>query len=720
VDVHYDCTGSAPTAALTSSGLAPGAAVQLASLCVVEGWVAPADLPRIAAVAGVTEIRMPSYALPIRPPSPSAARIKSSGLPRVKAQPTASTAIDGNGVSTMRADQFVAQTGTRGAGVTVGVQSTGVANVAVIQARGELPAVQVVNPIGGTGNSYADEGTILLEEVHAVAPGAGLAYCGPHTFVEYTSCLTQLINAGASILVDDIIFLQPDLMSSESTSAQAIEQILAQHPNVMIFTAAGNYNGSYWEGAYAPVALGSALTCQGNGQVDRYATTFNGSPSETLTVTQSSSFMAALAWSDPAGHNTSNFDIYWTGPTSGCVGGASSSDATLSENLALQNGTYTITIATPDASLSGKFLKLWFGGDGLTFLSPSTSGSIVAPQAFASGVIAIGAVNASDGLANGIESFSSRGPITVQFPSPAQIQAPLLAAPDGIYVDAAGTYFTPYLFPDGNFYGTSASAPNAAAVAALLRGAFPSLTVSQLLTALESGATQLGASAPDGTFGYGRVDAVGALGTLPGPTITPLSNATIEDGSSTPAVPFTVSATGAVHFTVTSSNPALVPAKLAAAGQAGVTLAPSTCGTSTLQCTVSITPALAQAGTADVTLTALDGANRPASAIATVIVNDATAPPPSSTPPSTPPSTPTAPAAADAGGSKGGAGSLSWWGLIALALLAALRAREMRKPVIPPEPLASLTAQLFSPLRQRQTSSLPTPRTPSAVRLFWR
>jgi subtilisin family serine protease len=78
-------------------------------------------------------------------------------------------------------------------------------------------------------------------------------------------------------------------------------------------------------------------------------------------------------------------------------------------------------------------------------------------------------------------------------------------------VDAAGTYFANSLFPDGNFYGTSAAAPNAGAVAALIRAAYPSMTGSQLVDVLTKGATQLGSVAPDGTFGYGRVDAIGAL-----------------------------------------------------------------------------------------------------------------------------------------------------------------------------------------------------------------
>src|SRR6202023_1322066 len=205
VDVHYDCRQLPPIKALISAGLSRGASVKVATLCVEEGWVAPESLSRIAALVGVTRVNVPSYAAQIhprthsrepdwsRPPQPSRS---------VLAQPAASSGngIDHNGSAIMRADQFVAQTRTTGVGITVGVQSTGVASLGVIQGRGELPAVRVLDPSGGSSSAPADEGTALLEEVHAVAPGAGLAFCGPNTFVEYTFCLGQLINAGATIL----------------------------------------------------------------------------------------------------------------------------------------------------------------------------------------------------------------------------------------------------------------------------------------------------------------------------------------------------------------------------------------------------------------------------------------------------------------------------------------------------------------------------------------
>jgi hypothetical protein len=191
------------------------------------------------------------------------------------------------------------------------------------------------------------------------------------------------------------------------------------------------------------------------------------------------------------------------------------------------------------------------------------------------------------------------------------MQAPTLVAPDGIAVDATGTYFAADLFPDGNFYGTSASVANAAGVAALLRGAFPTLSVTQAATAVKQGATPLGTTVPDDVFGYGRIDALGALGTIPAPTITALSDQTSTGSASTTAQTFSITGTGTLHFTVSSSNTSLVPNSLVSAGQPGVTFSAG-CGSSAVTCTVRVTPVIGQAGTALLTISVLDGANRPA------------------------------------------------------------------------------------------------------------
>jgi len=667
-DVHYDCSSSVPKAALAAAGLTPSGTTHLPPLCVVEGWVAPSALPKIAAVAGVTRIRTPSY-------------VRHSPRPVMKstAATPASTPIDGNAVTIMHADQFVAQAGGGGNGVIVGVQSQGVTSLATIQNRHELPSVSVLTTAAGATPSTADEGTALLQEVHAVAPSAGLAFCEPQTFVQYTACLQQFVQAGATVMVDDILFFDQDPMSSNGTDAAALQQFLAQNPNVALFTAGGNDNGSYWEGTYTPVAVSSLgianITCPGSTQVDTYVNQFSPNADEILSITTSYaiSVPVTVAWSDPPGTNSSNFDIYWSnGTDSGCISTAAATAAVVSQRINLSPGPNKLYIATPDASLAGKFVKLWVGGDGLTTLSISTPGSFVTPQNFVTGSIGIGAVNGSDGIGNNIESFSSRGPITVRYPSAAKLQAPVLVAPDGIYVDTAGTYFASELFPDGNFYGTSAAAPNAAAVAALIRGAFPNLSVAQLMTALETGATQLGASAPDYTFGYGRVDAMGALGTLAAPTMTSLQDVSIDAGSSTTssAQPFTVSGTGALHFAVTSTNSTLVPTQVSAAGTAGINVSPAGCGSTTLTCSLTVTAANYQGGTATVTVSAVDGAGRAAPATLHVTVTN----------PQTAPPAPPAPTTTNSGGGGGGGGSLS---LCEIAFALALVALKINLQLLP-------------------------------------
>ena len=47
--------------------------------------------------------------------------------------------------------------------------------------------------------------------------------------------------------------------------------------------------------------------------------------------------------------------------------------------------------------------------------------------------------------------------------------------------------------------------------------AFPQFNPTQVLSALQKGAAQLGSTVPDPAFGYGRIDAQGALNTVPGP-----------------------------------------------------------------------------------------------------------------------------------------------------------------------------------------------------------
>jgi hypothetical protein len=627
IDIHFDCGRTSPAAALAADGMVIGTSLRIAPLCVVEGWAAPSILPALAGVEGVTRIDLPKYSkrhprLHRGPASPNAAYQGAGG---------GAGAIDGNGIGIMNSAQFTAQTGVNGGGVTVGVISDDVHSLSVIQSRGELPPdVQVVLPSNNSPphTTFTDEGTMMLEEVYAVAPGASLAFCGPETLTEYLGCLQNLIGAGATIIADDLAYVGTDVFTAPAVngSSAPIETLLTANTNVLLFHSVGNDEQDYWQGSYAPIALAAASTCTGGGssQTDGYFQPFTGTTQflEWTTLGGNPLYLASVL---PSGQTLPNaFDLYvfdydaqnqlqqvaCAGPATREIDGATS--YTVLDGSSLGAGTYYIAIATAAPALAGTFLKLVGVGDGADTFSTVSTGAPVSPQDFAAGVVTVGAVYGGDGVGNSIEAFSDVGPIQVELPTAAVLQAPVLVAPDGIAVDNAGTQFG-----SSTFYGTSAASPNAAAVATLVKATFPSLTPSQVTAALQAGADVLpaGGQAPNGTYGYGRIDATGTLQQLSGPTISALGTVSIVDGGMSGALPFTLGGTGNLTVSIASDNTALVPANAPAVG-----IAPSGCGSSTRSCTLTVTPSLGQIGTAHITLTATDATKRTASSTLTVSV----------------------------------------------------------------------------------------------------
>lgn len=109
-------------------------------------------------------------------------------------------------------------------------------------------------------------------------------------------------------------------------------------------------------------------------------------------------------------------------------------------------------------------------------------------------------------------------------------QKPDITAADGVSVTGAGG------FPDP-FYGTSAAAPHAAAIAGLILDAVPGITPTQVRTALTSSAIDIEGAGVDRDSGAGIVmafEALQAAGAIPQPVIDP-SGTTITAESCSPA-----------------------------------------------------------------------------------------------------------------------------------------------------------------------------------------
>lgn len=626
IDVHFDCTGNEPTQALSAAGLAVSTSVHVAPFCVVEGWAAPATLPNIASIGGVTRVALPVYAHHGAPSRRPATKVPAAPRAAPKQSVPLSvpqSSIDGAGVNIMRSDVYAQQTGTNGSGVTVAVMSDDVTSLATIQGRGELPASITVYPSGGATPTPTDEGTMMLEEVHAVAPGATLAFCGPGTTVQYLTCLQAITGASVDIAVDDIGYFPLDLMSASSTFAQAVQNVLSAHPSLTLFSSAGNDNEAYWQGTYNPSTFtlngSTTLTC--NGQVDSYLENFGSRLNNVLTLKATQAAPVFLEWADPVGHNASNFDLYildGSGNVLSCVAGARSADPfnLFAPNTPLSAGTYDLLIGTPDQSFAGKFLKLDTYGNGAATLGTTSTGSVDSPQRFLAAVQTVGAVDGGDNVGNNIEPFSATGPTQLEFPAPASLQAPVVAAPDDVAVDNVGTKF-----PSNPFFGTSAAAPNAAAVLALLQSSFQGVSASVLLAGMRAGAVPLGNGAPNGVYGYGRVDAVGALNAIALPTITAIGAVSIVGGQSSSQLPFTLTSVGNLSLAGSSDNTALV-----AFGASGNVTVTTGCGTTTDSCNLVIIPTLGQSGVVNLTISATDGGKRAASTMFAVTVTKPAAP----------------------------------------------------------------------------------------------
>lgn len=657
IDVSHPCGKPIDSVALAAAGFHLSTAVSAPPFCVDEGWVNPNAITNIAALGNVTLVDLPAYS---RVTSMSLARYKGKMVSEVVS--AASTTIDGNAVSIMKSGQYISQTLTNGSGVTVAVVSDDVTSLATIQGRGELPA-SLSDYTDYTNWGYnpkpTDEGTMMLEEVHAVAPGATLAFCGPQTAVEYVSCIQTLAANNVNIVADDIGYPGYDLMSDQSSFAQAIANLLQANPNLTLFSASGNDEGGFWQGNYTPTALtvgGSPFTLTCNGQVDQYFQDFGSAYYETLSVSSADSPVAYLQWADPFSSNSSNFDVYVLDTSMNVLACASwSTDNPIPADViaSYPPGSAYLFIGTPDQSLAGKFLKLDLYGDGASSMSITTGGGIDSPQKLVSGVQTIGAVNAADGIGATIEPYSQTGPITLPLATVTTVQAPVFVAPDDVTVDNSGTDFT------GNpFAGTSAATPNAAAVAALLESSFPGLSPGAILGYMQSGAAQLGTTVPDGTFGYGRVDAMGTLNAIPAPTMTAIGNIQINEGQSSSAIPFTVSGTGTLVLTGSSDNTALV-----SFGTSGdVTVTPSNCGQQGYDsCSMTVTPTAGQSGTANLTIYVTDGANRSATSSFSVTVTGASS---------------TTTGGSGSGTTSGGGGGGGAVGILSLLLLSALALRR--------------------------------------------
>ncbi|MBX7166789.1 MAG: tandem-95 repeat protein [Pirellulales bacterium] len=441
----------------------------------------------------------------------------------------------------MQVDQARALFGVDGTGIDVGVLSdtyNALGGAASGVATGDLPAgVQVLQDLA----SGSDEGRAMLELVHDLAPGAGLLF---HTaFISeanFAQGILDLAAAGADVIVDDVGYATEPFFQ-DGIVAQAVDQVAAQ--GVPYFSSAGNSARDSYESDFR----NSGQTINLGGQDVGLAHDFDPGPGvdtmQQFTVPIGSFAVFAFQWDSPfasagtVGGATNNVDFFImdaAGTTILASGVNQNIGNDAFEFVVFVNDTdassFNIIITSNGGPVPGhlKYL-LWNGNPVINEYFTNSSTLFGHPNA--AGAAGVGAAWYVDTPAFGtsppeLESFSSAGGTPIFFTPTGDPINEVRNKPDFTAVDGTDTTFFGFDadfngFP--NFFGTSAAAPHAAALAALVRQFAPNATPQEIYAGFRATAIDMGTPGFDFDTGAGLLDAVAAL-TLLDPNEPPVAN----------------------------------------------------------------------------------------------------------------------------------------------------------------------------------------------------
>lgn len=485
-----------------------------------------------------------------------------------------------------------------------------------------------------TSGLVGAEGTAMLEIVHDLAPGAKLYFANFDTSMSFETAVDYL-TAYTDVAVDDISFLNTDagdtlpFDGSSSVSTNTGNDLNTDaNPIRGYFTAVGNRLFDHWGEPWTDSGKSFTLSCpasSGGSSTAGNVQLFQATPSTKdatnlgpvfanplpVSMQNGDIIEVFLTWNDPFSGSSNDYNLYLYSVQNGIL------VAPLACSVNQQTGTQPPIESLAYRNMSGSaqevailiqnvanlaaprtfdmFIAGYIGNSqDMNFYTPSGS---VAAESDAGGspvsVVSVGATDAQiDASGNQpatiIEPFSGQGP-TQATPNPqgAARMKPDVTATDGVSVTGAGGFglnggltSSPSCMLGNTpctFFGTSAAAPHAAAIAALVLQALSGSTAGQspataranLRNFLTSTAVPLpGVSqpVPNNIEGFGLLDALAAVkaavATLPS------------------------------QFSL-SSNPANV--NIAAAGQFGTSTITLTgmggfAGTVTLTCSVSPLP----------------------------------------------------------------------------------------------------------------------------------
>jgi subtilisin family serine protease len=390
-----------------------------------------------------------------------------------------------------------------------------------------------------------DEGRAMLQIVHDVAPDADLAFHSAFNGeLDFADGIEELADAGAEVIVDDVAyfeepFFQNGPVATAIASATADgSTYLSAAGNDNLFDAEGNEIAS-WEAPAFRDSGGCPSVVRSNPELNGFhCLDFNPGaavdrtfgirvePGETLTLD--------LQWAEPWFGVGTDLDAFLLDAEGRLLTRSVEFNVDVTQrpveivqwtNESASEATVQLAVNRfSGTSPRLKFIFLQSGVSGIEYpqsgggdvVGPSIYGHAATPEA-----IAVAAVRFNTKAA--AEPYSSRGPATFYFgpvagtsPASALSKPELVSKPDVTATDCGATTFFARLSAGvWRFCGTSAAAPHAAGVAALMLDDEPAADPEDIAFAFEKGSKAFGGSGIC-AIGHGLVDAVKAIEVLRG------------------------------------------------------------------------------------------------------------------------------------------------------------------------------------------------------------